>query len=243
MFFFSIEFGIVFFVFFVLYWLLRTHLTIQNLLLLVFNYAILCYFGSFYFALVLAFYTLFIFAASYAIASSESKAVFLASVAFVVCNLSFFKYYSSFKDGFENLLRFFGLDFADIDVLLPLGLSFYSFASITYLRAVYEAKHTPSDYVLLANPKLESLPNLAAYLSFFPTIIAGPIMRSDFFFEQFKSLIYGYNNGRLAEGQREELYNQPKLLGFNGPMFNGYETLKSTGEKIAVIRYEKPTDF
>lgn len=188
MFFFSIEFGIVFFVFFVLYWLLRTHLTIQNLLLLVFNYAILCYFGSFYFALVLAFYTLFIFAASYAIASSESKAVFLASVAFVVCNLSFFKYYSSFKDGFENLLRFFGLDFADIDVLLPLGLSFYSFASITYLRAVYEAKHTPSDYVLLANPKLESLPNLAAYLSFFPTIIAGPIMRSDFFFEQFKSL-------------------------------------------------------
>lgn len=61
--------------------------------------------------------------------------------------------------------------------------------------------------------------------------------------EQFKSLIYGYNNGRLAEGQREELYNQPKLLGFNGPMFNGYETLKSTGEKIAVIRYEKPTDF
>ena len=61
--------------------------------------------------------------------------------------------------------------------------------------------------------------------------------------EQLKSLIYGYNDGRLAESQREELYNQPLLLGLNGPMFNGYETLKSTGEKIAVIRYEKPTDF
>jgi len=48
--------------------------------------------------------------------------------------------------------------------------------------------------------------------------------------EQFESLIYGYNNGRLAESQREELYNQPKLLGLNGPMYNGEKILKSTGE-------------
>lgn len=38
--------------------------------------------------------------------------------------------------------------------------------------------------------------------------------------EQFQSLIYGYNNGRMAESQREELFNQPKLLGLNGPMWN-----------------------
>lgn len=37
--------------------------------------------------------------------------------------------------------------------------------------------------------------------------------------EQFESLIYSYNNGRLAESQRIELYNQPKLLSLNGPMF------------------------
>ena len=58
--------------------------------------------------------------------------------------------------------------------------------------------------------------------------------------EQFESLIYGYNNGRLAESQREELYNQPKLLGLTGPMYNGEKILKSTGEEVAVIRYEKP---
>lgn len=61
--------------------------------------------------------------------------------------------------------------------------------------------------------------------------------------EQFESLICGYNNGRLAESQREELYNQPKLLGLNGPMFNGYGTLKSTGETVVIIRYEKPSKF
>lgn len=58
--------------------------------------------------------------------------------------------------------------------------------------------------------------------------------------EQFKSLIHGYNDGRLAESQREELYNQPKLLGLNGPMFNGYGILRSSGETVAIIRYEKP---
>lgn len=61
--------------------------------------------------------------------------------------------------------------------------------------------------------------------------------------EQFESLICGYNDGRLAESQREELYNQPKLLGLNGPMFNGYGTLRSTGKTVVIIRYEKPNNF
>lgn len=61
--------------------------------------------------------------------------------------------------------------------------------------------------------------------------------------KQMESLIYDYNTGRMAESQREELYNQPKLLGLNGPMFNGFGTLKSTGETVVIIRYEKPERF
>lgn len=61
--------------------------------------------------------------------------------------------------------------------------------------------------------------------------------------EEFESLIYGYNNGRLAESQREELYDQPKLLGLNGPMYNGTGTLQKTGETVVIIRYEKPSKF
>ena len=61
--------------------------------------------------------------------------------------------------------------------------------------------------------------------------------------EQFNSLIYGYNDGRLAENQRDELYSQPKLLGLNGPMYNGTGTLKSTGEEVVIIRYEKPCKY
>lgn len=58
--------------------------------------------------------------------------------------------------------------------------------------------------------------------------------------EQFNSLIDGYNyNPR----QREELQGQPTLIGLNGPMFNGFGTLKSTGETVAIIRYEIPTKY
>ena len=60
---------------------------------------------------------------------------------------------------------------------------------------------------------------------------------------EFESLIYGYNDGIMAESQREELYNQPKLLGLNGPMWGGWGTLESTGETVAIIRYEKPSNF
>lgn len=61
--------------------------------------------------------------------------------------------------------------------------------------------------------------------------------------EEFESLIYGYNNRIPAESQREELYNQPKLLGLNGPMYNGTATLQKTGETVVIIRYEKPSKF
>ena len=54
--------------------------------------------------------------------------------------------------------------------------------------------------------------------------------------DQFSALITGLNE---KPGQREELQGQPILKGYNGPMFNGYGTLKSTGEQITIIRYEK----
>jgi len=58
--------------------------------------------------------------------------------------------------------------------------------------------------------------------------------------EQMKSLIYGYNGN---QHQREELQGQPKLLGLNGPMFNGFMTLENTGEAVSIIRYEKPSKY
>lgn len=58
--------------------------------------------------------------------------------------------------------------------------------------------------------------------------------------EQMESLIYDYNRNL---SHCEELHGQPKLLGLNGPMFNGFGSLESTGETVPIIRYEKPSKY
>lgn len=58
--------------------------------------------------------------------------------------------------------------------------------------------------------------------------------------EQMESLIYDYN---YNPANREELHGQPKLKELNGPMFNGFGTLASIGETVAIIRYEKPSKY
>lgn len=57
---------------------------------------------------------------------------------------------------------------------------------------------------------------------------------------ELESLIYGYNKNPV---HREELQGQPLLLGLNGPMFNGFGNLQSTGEEVVIIRYEKPCTY
>jgi len=57
---------------------------------------------------------------------------------------------------------------------------------------------------------------------------------------QMEGLIYDYS---YNPAHREELQGQPKLLGLNGPMFNGFGTLKSNGETVTIIRYEQPSKY
>lgn len=58
--------------------------------------------------------------------------------------------------------------------------------------------------------------------------------------DEFTALITGYND---KHWQREELQNQPILIGLNGPMYNGTAYLKSTGEEVTIIRYEQPSKY
>lgn len=182
--FFSLEFSFLLLGFFIVYWSI-TQTQIRNLALLGFNYLILTLFSP-YFAFTLFFYTCFVYCLSHLIDTSKTRFAFLSCVSLVILILCFFKYYGSIKDEFDTFLVFMGFDFLKLDVIFPLGLSFYTFASITYLRAVYEARQ-----VLIANSsyednhELESFTALASYLSFFPTIVAGPILRSRFFFDQY----------------------------------------------------------
>lgn len=180
--FFSIEFALIFMIFLPLYWG-TTNLLAQNALIIVFNYFLILVLGNAYIALTLLCYTLFIHFAALYIAYKKNKTALLAMILIAVCILCFFKYYASIKIFFAQILRELGINPATSEILAPLGISFYTFASITYLYSVYKGREENSAF----NVNLQGILSLTAYLSFFPTFIAGPIMRAEFFFSQFHS--------------------------------------------------------
>ena len=177
--FFSIEFSFIFLVFLIIYWNIK-NLTLQNLCILLLNYILVYIFGGIAAFFTLLFYTFFIHFAALFIAHKKNHFALLSSIFLSICILCFFKYYTSLKDFFSQIFISIGFSSIQADVLMPLGLSFYVFTSITYLYSVFqEEENEPT-----LNPSLQSFESLMVYLSFFPTFIAGPIMRAPFFFEQ-----------------------------------------------------------
>lgn len=96
-----------------------------------------------------------------------------------------FKYTNFFLETWNNLLA---NNLQPFDIFLPVGISFYTFQTISYITDVYRGKIKPTGSFL----------QYLFYISFFPLILAGPIMRADKFFPQIqsgkiigKSMIYG----------------------------------------------------
>ena len=105
--------------------------------------------------------------------------------------LFFFKYYNFFSGELRPLLTSLGIDFSlpASRFLLPLGISFYTFRSCSYLIDVYGGKQ-----------KAERHPGLfALYVSFFPQLIAGPIERAGNLLPQFRAP-YAFDYDNAANG-------------------------------------------
>ena len=87
-----------------------------------------------------------------------------------LCALAVFKYTNFFMESFAKLI---GNDFNALNIILPLGISFYTFSAISYLVDVKREK-----------VEAQGLLNVALYLSFFPKLTSGPIQRSGDFIKQ-----------------------------------------------------------
>lgn len=91
----------------------------------------------------------------------------------VVINLGIlgvFKYYNFFLENFINLFSAFGYDISGptLNILLPVGISFYTFQSMSYTLDVFRKQVKPAENIL----------DYALYVSFFPQLVAGPIERA-----------------------------------------------------------------
>lgn len=90
--------------------------------------------------------------------------------------LGYFKYGEFLLDAFIQLAARSGVDYAPppIDILLPVGISFYTFQTLSYTLDIYRRQLTPS----------RSLLDFALFVGFFPQLVAGPIVRASHFLPQ-----------------------------------------------------------
>lgn len=114
----------------------------------------------------------------------KKKWIIATSVSIQISILAFYKYYEFFLINIEKLLHFVSgasISLASFlpqsEILLPVGLSFYIFQGLSYSIDLYrEKEREPENYF-----------HVLLFISFFPTIMAGPIMRSADFFQQLRN--------------------------------------------------------
>jgi alginate O-acetyltransferase complex protein AlgI len=132
--------------------------------------------------------------------AENKRAKRLQAVISLVLNLSIlflFKYFNFFNSTIGEIFRFFQLPYeiSDLKLLLPVGISFYTFQALSYTIDVYRG-----------NKKAERhLGIYALYVSFFPQLVAGPIERSTRLLPQFfQKTEFEFN--RVADGLRKVLW-------------------------------------
>jgi len=197
----SLEFLLFLPIVFLLYWFVFKQLKWQNLFLVVVSYL---FYGwwDWRFLLLIAFTTLCSYASGLFIEYYERKRSLqkLISICNIVLNLlilGVFKYYNFFAENFANLFHGLGVevDWVTLDILLPVGISFYTFQALSYSIDVYQKKLEACRDII----------SFFAFISFFPQLVAGPIERATNLLPQFyRPRIFDYSNA--VDGCRQILW-------------------------------------
>ena len=128
---------------------------------------------------------------------SKRKILLWISIIVNLGFLGFFKYYNFFIDNFTQAFSFFGREISSssLNIILPVGISFYTFQTLSYTIDVYKGKLKPT----------KDLIAFTAFVSFFPQLVAGPIERAANLLPQFyKSREFDYN--KAVDGMRQILW-------------------------------------
>lgn len=194
----SLDFALFLPIVFAAYWLIPSRfLKTQNAFLLLASYIFYAWWDWRFLGLLVlsSVVDYFLGLATYKAKSLNTKKIFLwSSVAVNLGILGFFKYYNFFVQSFVDAFLFFGksVDGSFIHIILPLGISFYTFQTLSYTIDIYRKKIEPtSDFVAFA-----------AFVSFFPQLVAGPIERAQHLLPQFtKSRKFDSNEAIIGINQ------------------------------------------
>jgi len=187
---------------FLLYWFVFKPRRLQNLFLVVASYV---FYGwwDWRFLLLIALTSACSYASGLLLEHYEGrrKAQKIVSASNIVLNLlilGVFKYYNFFVESLETLfssLFNYHLDWVTINVILPVGISFYTFQALSYTIDVYQKKL----------PATHDIVEFFAYISFFPQLVAGPIERATNLLPQFQR-DRQFDYAKAVDGMRQMLW-------------------------------------
>lgn len=135
--------------------------------------------------------TLFNYGISYVIVKYEihAKKIMICGVIGNLMTLGYFKYFNFGADSMNALFGYVGIDqFTAWNVILPIGISFYIFQAISYLIDIYRKDAQPADNFI----------DFAAFISLFPQLIAGPVLRYKDVADQFRNRTHTHE--KFTEG-------------------------------------------
>ncbi len=203
----SIDFAIFLPIVFILYWFATNrNLKMQNLLIVLASYLFYGWWDWRFLSLIF-FSTLVDYAIGLALLNENNQSkrkIFLwTSIVVNLGLLGFFKYYNFFVDNFVTAFSFFGSPITgnSLDIILPVGISFYTFQTLSYSIDVYKRKLEPTkDFIAFT-----------AFVSFFPQLVAGPIERATNLLPQFyKKREFDY--AKAVDGMRQILWGLFKKI-------------------------------
>jgi alginate O-acetyltransferase complex protein AlgI len=207
MFFNSIDFAIFLPIVFTLYWFAtNNNLKLQNLLIVAASYLFYGWWDWRFLSLIL-FSTIVDYTIGRKLRIEENlskrKILLWTSILVNLGFLGFFKYYNFFLDNFINAFSFFGTEINanSLNIILPVGISFYTFQTLSYTIDVYKRKLEPTkDFIAFS-----------AFVSFFPQLVAGPIERATHLLPQFyKKRTFDYS--KAVDGMRQILWGLFKKI-------------------------------
>ncbi|MDR2414915.1 MAG: MBOAT family protein, partial [Odoribacteraceae bacterium] len=133
----------------------------------------------------------------------RARAVMVANIVLNLLILGFFKYYNFFVQNFVEAFTLFGkeLNVTTLKIILPVGISFYTFQALSYSIDVYREKIEPTRNVVA----------FFAFVSFFPQLVAGPIERATNLLPQFYTKRQ-FDYSRAVDGARQILWGLFKKM-------------------------------
>lgn len=215
-------------VFFLYWFVVNKKLRVQNLFIVVASYFFYAWW-DWRFLGILIFSSLVDFSIGILLdrkkEQSGRKMILMVSVLVNLGLLGFFKYFNFFIESFVSLSESLGFqaNVTTLSIIFPIGISFYTFQSLSYTIEVYNGRIKPT----------RDLVSFLAYVSFFPQLVAGPIGRPKNLLPQFFQRRI-FDKGKAVDGVRQILWGLFKKVvvadncaGFVNDIFAHHETYSS----------------